>query len=49
MRSTLETLLCELKKVTQQIIYRVYSDVRSIPNPPKGRKTFQVVKTIVLF
>jgi hypothetical protein len=33
-----KTLQCALEIVTQQISYEVFSDIRSIPNPPKGRE-----------
>lgn len=33
-----KTLQCALEIVTQQISYEVFLDVRSIPNPPKGRE-----------
>jgi hypothetical protein len=40
-RTTLLTLLWELEKLTHKIRYEVCSDIRSLPNPPEGRNTFQ--------
>jgi hypothetical protein len=38
-----KTLQCALEIVTQQISYEVFLDIRSIPNPPKGRGIIDIV------